>query len=246
MHWCAGIRCWNLCQNPSVFWIVTIFIRFVTSHQRELRGCSPVAWARASPTPERGGAAGACSGTTARTRGSWACAVSASGAPLHPCSLRAGVGSAPALTGSPAARQRSARSLHFAEQMEGTQGGEDAVLTLIGTDTRGSDTKCAHSRADSVQVRSFIKPGSDKYMDDVTSWVRRRVVCAGLSIRGHISAPHVHNLSCNLTKCGWQLSGLRTAIIADIMISSHCALHKDSSGWSAGTQSLFTDQTACM
>lgn len=44
---------------------------------------------------------------------------------------------------------------------------------LIGTDTRGSDMKRAHLveewEFDSVQVRSFIKRGSDKCMDDESS-----------------------------------------------------------------------------
>lgn len=89
----------------------------------------------------RGGAVGACSGRTARIRGSLACAVSASSAPLHPYSLRAGVGSTLAPTSSPAARRRNARSPRTAEQME-TEHTEDGICchsVLIGNETHGGN-----------------------------------------------------------------------------------------------------------
>lgn len=89
--------------------------------------CVPVAWARASLTPEHGGAVSACNGRTVHSRGSLACAVFASNAPLHLYSLHAGVGSALAPTGSPAAHQRSARSPHTVEQMEKNTQTEYAV-----------------------------------------------------------------------------------------------------------------------
>lgn len=87
----------------------------------------PVAWARASLTPEHGGAVSACNGRTVHSRGSLACAVFASSAPLHLYSLHAGVGLALAPTGSPAAHQRSARSPHTVEQMEKNTQTEYAV-----------------------------------------------------------------------------------------------------------------------
>ena len=149
--------------------------------------CVPVAWAHVSLTPERGGAVSAYSGRTVHSRGSLACGVSASSAPPRPCSLHAGAGSAPAPTGSPAARQRSDRSTHTVEQTEKTHTQGENMFRLNVNWQRDTcwKEKCV----------MWICPKNETEIYNV--WNMRygdgHVTCyaGSLSVRGHISAPHV-------------------------------------------------------